>query len=980
MDKKSIDSLNNLSDSIEQLAQAIIGSKQKGGKGENPLASVDILTQLKEINQSLTEIKSDNKKMLSKQDEILKLSKEIKDAKEKNNIFGQVNDDKNKSKIKDGISTIMLIAVGVLAIGMAFKIIGKVDFFSVIALAIAIPLIAMAFADVVKTKMQPKDAAMAGLSMVILSGAILASSMLLYYVQPISFMQLVTTIGIAFAFNLVGKSIKEISESVAKANIKGLLMMPLVFGATALAIVGASYLLTKVQVVGFFQLVTTIGIAAAFAVIGRSIGGIAESVAKAPLKGLLIMPLALIAVSAAIVGASYLLQNVQPVGFAQLISAIGIAAVFVVLSFGINRLVKAMDKIEPSDVITLPLILVTISGAIMLSSHILKETAIIPIGNLFSIVMYSIAFTIATIAVSAAIWVLDKLGLNLAKAVVGGLSVVVIAGTIALSSQILSMGDYSNFPDIMWALGVGLSIGAFGLAMVGLGTVIMSGVGALALLAGAVGVLGVAATIVGVAAILGEGDYSKFPSLEWSASVALSMGAFAMGMMVVGGIIVASFGLGALALEAGRNAMLTVAQSIVDVGDIIAGGNFSGGPTKSWAEGISLALGAFSPVYGYIMQSQVMSIFGGDAMTGDEYGAVMVSIAQSIITVADVFNRAGISAWSNAPTKEWAEGVGLAIGAFAPVFAHLEEGFGDQLLGAIFGKTDKTKQMSDAMIAIAHSIIAVAGIFNTSTQQYKGGPTKEWGEGVGSAISGFAQAYAALEDADLEDAEDIKEYNGALFEIVNSIIAVATRVKGAGDVFSAKLSKSFFEGIAENIRAYVDLVDDIGDTLSGGSIFGKGIKIVNIVSDIILVAKAYALLAKSISAVGTNMTKLGDDQIQSLKYLTANIALLTLGDPAQLEENIDILADKSESLAETFKTMTDELAKQNELNTTGGKNVKPNTVKPATGPKVTKTNDDLYAILQQIGSKLDGIASSASNLASYADELRGKPKSSFSKK
>ena len=43
-------------------------------------------------------------------------------------------------------------------------------------------------------------------------------------------------------------------------------------------------------------------------------------------------------------------------------------------------------------------------------------------------------------------------------------------------------------------------------------------------------------------------------------------------------------------------------------------------------------------------------------------------------------------------------------------------------------------------------------------------------------------------------------------------------------------------------------------------------------------------------------------------------------------------------------------------------------------------NDDLYNALQQIGSKLDGIASSASTLSSYVDELRGKSKPSISNK
>ena len=965
MDKKSIDALSNLSDAIDQLSQAIIDAKQKPGNAGNPLTqAVDLVSQLKEINQ-----------MMSRQEEILKLTKEIKNGKESNNVFSQAGD--NKQKIKDGVSSIMVIAVGVLAIGMAFKLIGKVDFLSVIALSLAIPLIALSFSEVIKTKVTIKDALQASGALVVISAAIALSSMALSYVEPLSFAQLVTTVGIGFAFSLLANSIGELSASVAKASIKGLLLMPFVLVAASTAIMASSWILKAVQPVGFYQLLTTIGIAAAFTVLSFGIGKLANSLKDISVKGVLALPFVLVSTALAIMGASFLLKDVQPVGLVQLLTSIGIAAVFVVISFGLAQLVKAMSKIDWADILKLPLMMVTISGAIWASSHILKDTAVIPFANLFNIVLFSITLTIATIAVGAAMWVFDKMGLSIGNAIKGGLVVVLIAATIMASSLILSLGDYSNFPTIDWALGVGLSIVAFGLSMAVLGFIAISGIGAIALLAGAVAVLGVAATIVGVAAILGEGDYSKFPSVAWSTSVGLSMTAFALGMTMLGGIIIGTFGLGGLMLAAGSNAMLTVAQTIVDVGGIIAGGNFTGGPTKEWAEGIGLALGAFSPVYGYLMQSKVLSIFGGDAMSGQEYGQVMVDIANSIITVAGVFNKSGVSVWANAPTKQWAEGVGLAIGAFAPVYSALDKGLGDRLMDMFMGETDKAKQMSDAMVTIAKAIIDVAAIFAKSKQEYKGGPGKEWGEGVGAAISGVAVAYAALEDADLEDADDIEEYNGALFKIVDNIIMIAKKFNAAGDIFNTKINKSFFDSISENIRSYLDLLDDL--PLTGGLL--GNFKLTNIINDITLMALAYKKLARSIGEVGTNLTKLGEEQFNNLKYLTANIAMLSLGDPDQLEANIDLLEDKSETLAETFQKMSEELAKQNDISLSSNSNVKSgSSVKTGAAPKVTKTNDDLYNALQQIDAKLATIASSANNLASYVDELRGKTKPSINNK
>jgi hypothetical protein len=60
--------------------------------------------------------------------------------------------------------------------------------------------------------------------------------------------------------------------------------------------------------------------------------------------------------------------------------------------------------------------------------------------------------------------------------VTGGLAVVGIA-VIALSSQLLALGTYKDgeYPGLKWALGVGLSLGAFGTATYLLGTVALTG-------------------------------------------------------------------------------------------------------------------------------------------------------------------------------------------------------------------------------------------------------------------------------------------------------------------------------------------------------------------------------------------------------------------------------------------------------------------------------------------------------------------------
>jgi hypothetical protein len=79
--------------------------------------------------------------------------------------------------------------------------------------------------------------------------------------------------------------------------------------------------------------------------------------------------------------------------------------------------------------------------------------------------------------------------------VTGGLAVVGIGNCLIIS--VISIRTYKDgeYPGLKWALGVGLSLGAFGTATYLLGTVAATGVGAVALLAGAVAVLLVAGTI-----------------------------------------------------------------------------------------------------------------------------------------------------------------------------------------------------------------------------------------------------------------------------------------------------------------------------------------------------------------------------------------------------------------------------------------------------------------------------------------------------
>ena len=73
--------------------------------------------------------------------------------------------------------------------------------------------------------------------------------------------------------------------------------------------------------------------------------------------------------------ASWALSLIKPIGFAQAITAILIAALFVVLSFGIERIAKALGRMKWADVAKMPVFFTLIAAAIAASAFIFAKAA-----------------------------------------------------------------------------------------------------------------------------------------------------------------------------------------------------------------------------------------------------------------------------------------------------------------------------------------------------------------------------------------------------------------------------------------------------------------------------------------------------------------------------------------------------------------------------------------------------------------------------
>jgi hypothetical protein len=1009
MDKQLLNALDNLSNALDMIAESL---KDKGGSKSDTtsaLQSGNFIEQIKEISIGVQSIKKDTEEILKQQKTILEMSKKKESDKKTGDLE---SDPKKESSMKKGVASILLIAVAVLAIGMAFKLVGDVNFISVIGLGIAIVLVAAAFEKVAKMGMTPKEALSASLVMVVLSGGVLVSSILLSKVQALSIKQVISIAAIAVLFHFMAPVIASLIKTMTtKQKVKGadgkvtetegiewgtliksIIMVPaimigmslgilvssmilskvqpitiqqgitsiLISGVFALAAGGivkllgafnkekisladalkaaivlplimvgmsagiwlSSMILGKVQPIGLMQAVSSILIAAVFTVAAYGMAKIIKTIkdlspAQAAIAAIM-LPLLLPAMSAAIWASSYFLSKIVPISFGQFITALGISLLFVVLSFGISKIIKAIGEMKWSDVPKIPVFFTLISLAIAASAFIFSKSkeafealswslmlkilvfgvimgiiaivfsfAVKIMGNIawsqviklpifftllslaiatsafiffkakeyidgisfmmmIKLLVFGVVLAIVAIVLAIAVKIINLLG-NVGDYIKGGLCVIIIAATVMLASKILNYGDYKNYPDWKWTLGVGLSLVVFGVAMVALGLVALTGIGLVAFLAGAPLVLVVAATIVATADILAKGKYENKGMLTWAISTALLFGTFvpiiiALGALGLAGGVLKFFGADD-PFETAKGMLIQIAESIVSVAEILSKGKFTGGPTKEWAEGISIALAAFSPIYTMLMANGVMKLFGGGGVGPEEFSTAIVTVSEGILKAADKFSKSE-GVWKGGPTKDWAEGMSLALGAFAPIYSMLMDGKVMELFG---GSGVSSTDFSNAIVTISDGILTAAVKFSGTTA-FEGGPKKEWSEGVGLAIGAFAPVYSILanEKGLFGSGVSIEAMKNAILTISDGIIAAAGKFAANPAVFSLDNvpKKEWGEGVGAALNAFAPvfkaLSEDTGWFTKGDEVVQNMLKgIIYITTGLISSGKAF---------------------------------------------------------------------------------------------------------------------------------------------
>jgi hypothetical protein len=1062
MDQKLLSALNNLSEGLEAIAEAL---KESGGNKSattSALQGGSFTKEIQEINVGVKQLMKDSKQILKNQETIISLSK--KSAGDKKSDFEKAGGDKKKeSDIKKGIGTILLIAVAVLAIGMAFKLVGKIDFLSVVGLGLAMLIMSEAFSKIARLKISLKEAAIASLVMVMIaiavtlsswvlkmitpigmaqlftgiaitvmfyimapkfamllntvnqigrkisygdilkvgvilvamSVAITLSSWVLRFITPLTIGQIITGIGITAMFYVVSNFLPKLAISViAVSKImskKDLALLPIMLVAFSIAITLSSWVLRMIAPMSFGQIITGIAITAMFWIVANFLPKLAFAVIAVSKimskKDLVLLPLMMVAFSIAIMLSSLILKLIKPLSFGQIITTIVVTAVFWAISMFLTDIaigVIMVDKILGKNKIwmiplvyvaisaaimvagflfsktpelgwkqmvgilliglifaglayvmpdmaiglvimekalgkgkmwLIPLVYVAIAAAIMLSSHILNASAEIPWMKLLNILVFSVVLVIAValigllslflvkviglttilkgslciVAIATAImltswalnkgsykkypdwkwtlfaalavvvfgligWLLMKIG-GVGTYIKGGIAILAVAATVMATSHIVNMGNYKNYPKLGWTLGVGASLLAFGIAMGVLGLIVTSGVGLAVLAAGALGVLGVAATIVAASHILAQGKYGagKYPSLGWSLGVGLALTAFGGGMVLLGGLIIASFGVGGLMLAAGAKAVLKVAETIVKSSHILAKGNWKKGPTKEWASGVAIALGAFSPIYTMLMNNAPGLFSSGGGVGPNEFAKSIVTVTRGIITAAtELASPKNKGVWKKGPTKEWATGVGIALNAFGPIYGMLlKNAPGIFTKGGGIGPNEFAK----AIVTVTRGIVTAAKEFASPDNKgiWKKAPTKEWAQGVGLALGAFMPIYAMLMNNASMKAWTGKggvgpeAFSKAVVTVSKGIIAAAKEFAKNTAPFKDGMypSVKWGQGVGAALNAFAPLFkalhEDTGFFTSGQDVID------NMVNGIVSIAGAIVRVAKKFS-------------------------------------------------------------------------------------------------------------------------------------
>jgi len=686
-----------------------------------------------------------------------------------------------------------------------------------------------------------------------MAAAIAGAGLLFSVVPAMSWKQMISVLviglifaGLSYVMPYLAAGIYIMEKKVGKNKMW---LIPLVFIALATAILVSALILENMPAIGFTKLLKILAFSVVMAVSMAVLGIVAAVLVKRlgvknALKAVIIM----VALATAIYASSIIMGegNYGKYPSWQWALSTGLSlGIFGAVAYGLFRLPGASGTNYIKGAVVIVIIAVTI----------LAVAKLLSMGNYgkFPSPKWSLGVGLALLVIGGAMIGLGYLMMadGGASLLLGTIGLAVVAFNIVKFSQTIAGGKYdvSKVPSKEYLKNVGLTLLLFGGSIIGLGMLILTGIGALALLAGGLAVLGIAKLVVETADILGKGNYSGGPTDQWVRASGRAIATFTDVVMSTGWKIVLSLGIGGKAIGDGIDATLSIAEAIQASSHTLAKGNYKGGPSESWAKGVAIAMKAFWPIYEMLVNSQAWyaGFLGTSNITPQTFSDSIGVVVGGIVSAAKLLNEQP-DIWKMGPTAEWARGVAISMKAFWPIYEMLidSQAWYSGFTGTAGITPDK---FNSAIGIIVGGIVSAADRFAEKKGiVWKNGPTVEWAKGVGKAVKAFAPVYAALVESSSIWSRRVTadDLSYAITAIVDSIIVAAEKFANNTAPFAEGNypKKEWGKNVGAAVKAFVPVFTAISEQ---SGLFTNGREAVDdLVYGIVSVVGAIVTVAKKL--------------------------------------------------------------------------------------------------------------------------------------
>jgi hypothetical protein len=508
----------------------------------------------------------------------------------------------------------------------------------------------------------------------------------------------------------------------------------------------------------------------------------------------------------------------------------------------------------------------------------------------------------------------------------GGMSIVVIATTIMITSYLISAGNYSNYPPLMWSIGTVISIGLFGIAAVLLGTQVMNPFFYLGL--GMIGI--VALAIITIDRIFQMGSYKVYPPDEWVNPTMMLIGKFALMTAILA--LVFPF------IALGTASILLIVGMIYLIDKVFTKGNYRKYPNEMWQRGVTLTINKFANLIKDIRRN----VGFGDLIFGI---LKIVGLAESIVKIDKVFSE---GKYEKYPKKEWVDGSMYALEKMSDLvgkqsmFAAIGEAIGD-----FFGVGGKS-----TVIKLADGIVKLDEAF--SKGKFQSYPSKSWIDGIEYTLGRFKNMLSGKNFMD-----SLKSFVG--MDSDSALISLAKAVGQVAEAFAkgdyTKYPKvEWIDGTIYALQKFKSILsmlnfDDFGSGGIMGSIsnlFGGKSPLEQAVSNITLLAMAFEKLGSSMNTFSNSIQGLDVEKLGLVKSMANNVIMLSLMDPDMLESVLNKIEEKGGIFAELIKDF--EGKKESSPTATPMKVTSTGTNKKSEGQILAEKVDKMTALLADISS------------------------------